>query len=85
MVPCQTSVALWHRGFENLTPPYATLPAFLDPLVLTLYPRTKVVFKGLIVLHTMIRTGNTENVLGFLAHSDPLRLQNVANGHWEGI
>ena len=33
----------------------------------------------------MIRTGNTENVLGYLAQTDPLRLQNIASGHWEGL
>jgi hypothetical protein len=32
----------------------------------------------------MIRTGNTENVLGHLAQADPLRLQYIANAHWDG-
>jgi hypothetical protein len=44
----------------------------------------QVVFKALIVLHTMIRNGSTDNVLGYIAKSDILRLNNVANGHWEG-
>ncbi|KAF8316773.1 ANTH-domain-containing protein, partial [Clavulina sp. PMI_390] len=47
-------------------------------------PNATVVFKALIVLHTMIRTGNTDNVLGYLSASDILRLQNVAGSHWEG-
>jgi hypothetical protein len=45
---------------------------------------SKIVFKALIVLHTMIRTGNTENVLNFLATGDSLRLGGVSGGHWEG-
>ena len=46
----------------------------------------QVVFKALIVLHTMIRNGSTDNVLSYLSSSpDVLRLHNVAAGQWEGI
>ncbi|KAH0582772.1 hypothetical protein H2248_010683 [Termitomyces sp. 'cryptogamus'] len=47
-------------------------------------PNTIVVFKALIVLHTMIRNGATDNVLGYLSNSDVLRLRNVSAGSWEG-
>ncbi|KAI0306103.1 ANTH domain-containing protein [Multifurca ochricompacta] len=43
-----------------------------------------VVFKALIVLHTMIRNGSTDNVLRYLSSSEVLRLKNVAGGQWEG-
>lgn len=41
-------------------------------------------FKALIVLHTMIRNGATDNVLSYLSSSDVLRLKNISGGHWEG-
>jgi phosphatidylinositol-binding clathrin assembly protein len=44
----------------------------------------QVVFKALIVLHTMIRNGATDNVLGYLSSSEVLRLGNVSAGNWEG-
>jgi len=44
----------------------------------------QVVFKALIVLHTMIRNGSTDNVLTHLSSSEVLRLRNVAAGNWEG-
>jgi hypothetical protein len=50
-----------------------------------------VVFKALLVLHMMIRTGNTENLLTSLSSGsgDPLRLKNIANTNpdqgWEGF
>ncbi|KAG6864849.1 hypothetical protein C0991_006790 [Blastosporella zonata] len=47
-------------------------------------PNTVIVFKALIVLHTMIRNGATDNVLGYLSNSDVLRLRNVSGGSWEG-
>ncbi|KAG9050414.1 hypothetical protein FS837_005487 [Tulasnella sp. UAMH 9824] len=47
-------------------------------------PNAIVVFKALIVLHTMIRNGATDNVLQHLSQSDILRLRNVGNGQWEG-
>ncbi|KAG9013744.1 hypothetical protein FRB90_005749 [Tulasnella sp. 427] len=47
-------------------------------------PNAIVVFKALIVLHTMIRNGATDNVLNHLSQSDMLRLRNVGNGQWEG-
>ncbi|KAI5894683.1 ANTH-domain-containing protein [Schizophyllum commune H4-8] len=47
-------------------------------------PNAIVVFKALIVLHTMMRSGATDNVLGFLCSHDVLRLRNVSAGNWEG-
>ncbi|GBE86242.1 ANTH-domain-containing protein [Sparassis crispa] len=47
-------------------------------------PNVIVVFKALIVLHTMIRNGSTDNVLKCLSSSDVLRLRNVSAGNWEG-
>ncbi|KAI9456896.1 ANTH domain-containing protein [Russula earlei] len=48
-------------------------------------PNSIVVFKALIVLHTMIRNGATDNVLQYLASSGVLRLQNVGASQWEGF
>jgi hypothetical protein len=45
---------------------------------------TQVVFKALIVLHTMIRNGATDNVLSYLSSGEVLRLKNVSTGNWEG-
>lgn len=46
---------------------------------------SQVVFKALIVLHTMIRNGATDNVLAYLSSSDVLRLKNISAGvQWEG-
>lgn len=42
------------------------------------------VFKALIVLHTMIRNGATDNVLTYLSSEDVLKLKNVSSGQWEG-
>ncbi|TFY51426.1 hypothetical protein EVG20_g11006, partial [Dentipellis fragilis] len=47
-------------------------------------PNAIVVFKALIVLHTMIRNGATDNVLSYLSGSEVLRLKNVYGGQWEG-
>ncbi|THH05417.1 hypothetical protein EW145_g4815 [Phellinidium pouzarii] len=47
-------------------------------------PNSVVVFKALIVLHTMIRNGATDNVLTYLSSEDVLRLRSVSTGHWEG-
>ncbi|TEB36727.1 ANTH-domain-containing protein [Coprinellus micaceus] len=47
-------------------------------------PNVIIVFKALIVLHTMIRNGSTDNVLGYLSQTDILRLKNVAAVNWEG-
>ncbi|KAI0279964.1 hypothetical protein BGY98DRAFT_932960 [Russula aff. rugulosa BPL654] len=47
-------------------------------------PNSIVVFKALIVLHTMIRNGATDNVLQYLSSSEVLRLKNVVGGQWEG-
>ncbi|KAH7885870.1 ANTH domain-containing protein [Phlebopus sp. FC_14] len=47
-------------------------------------PNSIVVFKALIVLHTMIRNGATDNVLSYLSSSEILRLRNVSAGNWEG-
>ncbi|KAF9531706.1 ANTH domain-containing protein [Crepidotus variabilis] len=47
-------------------------------------PNAVVVFKALIVLHTMIRNGATDNVLSYLSQSNVLRLRNIASASWEG-
>lgn len=44
----------------------------------------QVVLKALIVLHTMIRSGHTDNVLNYIAFSDILRLRQMANGERQG-
>jgi hypothetical protein len=43
------------------------------------------VFKALLVLHTMIRNGATDNVLSYLSGSDVLRLRNITAGNWDGM
>jgi len=45
----------------------------------------QVVFKALIVLHTMIRAGATDNVLGYLSSSNILKLRDISSANWEGI
>ncbi|KAI1785676.1 ANTH-domain-containing protein [Ganoderma leucocontextum] len=55
----------------------ALSPRFREPNVI-------VVFKALIVLHTMIRNGATDNILQYLSSSDVLKLRNVSSGQWEG-
>lgn len=42
--------------------------------------------KALLVIHTMIRAGQTDNALGFLSGSsnDVLKLRHIANGHNDG-
>ncbi|KAF9054466.1 ANTH domain-containing protein [Panaeolus papilionaceus] len=47
-------------------------------------PNAIVAFKALIVLHTMIRNGATDNVLSYLSTSDVLKLKNVSTANWEG-
>ena len=65
-------------------PSYVRQPCSPDDL-LTAAPSLQVVFKALIVLHTMIRNGATDNVLSYLSSSDVLRLKNISSGaHWEG-
>lgn len=44
----------------------------------------QVVFKALIVLHQMIRTGSTDQLLQYLSQGDALRLRNVNGQNWEG-
>ena len=51
---------------------------------LRLTSRLQVVFKALIVLHTMMRNGATDNVLAYLSASEVLRLRNVSAGNWDG-
>ncbi|PWZ02124.1 ANTH-domain-containing protein [Testicularia cyperi] len=44
-----------------------------------------VVFKSLVILHTMIRNGEVDNVLGHLASdSGNIRLRNLASSSWSG-
>lgn len=45
----------------------------------------QVILKALLVLHSMIRQGATDNVLTFLSNNDVLRLKdNVGGQTWEG-
>ncbi|KAJ7763678.1 hypothetical protein DFH07DRAFT_1018461 [Mycena maculata] len=46
-------------------------------------PNLIVVFKALIILHTMIQNGSTNNVLGYLSGLQVLRLSNVSTESWE--
>ncbi|KAJ8495817.1 hypothetical protein ONZ45_g12685 [Pleurotus djamor] len=55
----------------------ALSPRFREPNVI-------VVFKALIVLHTMMRNGSTDNVLSYLSSSEVLRLRNISSATWEG-
>lgn len=60
-------------------------PTHASSLSITyLLRNAQVVFKALIVLHTMIRNGATDNVLTYLSSSEVLRLRNVSTGNWEG-
>ncbi|EIW79092.1 ANTH-domain-containing protein [Coniophora puteana RWD-64-598 SS2] len=47
-------------------------------------PNAIIAFKALLVLHTMIRNGSTDNVLSYLCSSEVLRLRNVSTGNWDG-
>ncbi|KAF8909303.1 ANTH domain-containing protein [Gymnopilus junonius] len=47
-------------------------------------PNAIVAFKALIVLHTMIRNGATDNVLSYLSSSEVLRLRNISANNWDG-
>ncbi|KAG6890078.1 hypothetical protein C0995_012027 [Termitomyces sp. Mi166 len=68
--------------------PLTLFPQYLDTIIAATWSDDgaihDVVFKALIVLHTMIRNGATDNVLGYLSNSDVLRLRNVSAGSWEG-
>ncbi|KAF7983335.1 hypothetical protein HWV62_22291 [Athelia sp. TMB] len=63
-------------------------PKYLDTILAATWSEDgavhDVVFKALIVLHTMIRNGATDNVLSYLSSSEVLRLKNVSAGNWEG-
>ncbi|KAJ7754263.1 hypothetical protein DFH07DRAFT_959965 [Mycena maculata] len=69
--------ATWDEGGAVHDVCKALSPRFREPNAI-------VVFKALIVLHTMIRNGSTDNVLGYLSGSQVLRLSNVSTGSWEG-
>ncbi|ORY25441.1 ANTH domain-domain-containing protein, partial [Naematelia encephala] len=47
-------------------------------------PNAVVVFKALIVLHQMMRSGSSDQLLEHLAQNDVLRLRNVSGQNWEG-
>ncbi|KIR42098.1 ENTH domain-containing protein [Cryptococcus deuterogattii 99/473] len=47
-------------------------------------PNGVVVFKGLLTLHQMIRTGQTEALLDVLARNDVLRLRNIYSQQFQG-
>ncbi|KAF7370252.1 ENTH domain-containing protein [Mycena sanguinolenta] len=69
--------ATWDEGGAVHDVCKALSPRFREPNAI-------VVFKALIVLHTMIRNGSTDNVLGYLSGSQVLRLSNVSTGNWDG-
>lgn len=69
--------ATWDEGGAIHDVCKALSPRFREPNAI-------IVFKALIVLHTMIRNGSTDNVLGYLSGSQVLRLSNVSNGNWDG-
>jgi hypothetical protein len=45
---------------------------------------TQVVFKALITLHQMIRSGSTDSLMEVLSQGNALRLGNVSGQNWEG-
>ncbi|EIW71887.1 hypothetical protein TREMEDRAFT_41409 [Tremella mesenterica DSM 1558] len=47
-------------------------------------PNAVVVFKALLVLHQMIRSGSTDQLLDVLSQGDILRLRNVGGQNWDG-
>jgi hypothetical protein len=62
-----------------------TIVSFIELFIIRLtQPVLQIVFKALIVLHTMIRNGATDNVLSYLSSSEVLRLRNISSGNWEG-
>ena len=62
-----------------------TIVRFIELSIVALsQPVSQVVFKALIVLHTMIRNGSTDNVLSYLSSSEVLRLRDISSGNWEG-
>jgi len=72
----------WYLAFESPMLSYVvpTYYYFLSHVS----RHVQVVFKALIVLHTMFRNGSTDNVLAYLSSSNILRLQNVSSANWEG-
>lgn len=83
MVLFTTSAELSHRDSENQMQS-CVVPGVHISRIWT-YLSTQVVFKALIVLHTMIRNGATDNVLTYLSSEDVLKLRNVSNSQWEGM
>jgi phosphatidylinositol-binding clathrin assembly protein len=81
MAQCTMSARPCPRDSASQIPSCVLLFALLARNV---NPLAQVVFKALIVLHTMIRNGATDNVLQYLSSSDVLRLRNVSGGNWEG-
>jgi hypothetical protein len=45
------------------------------------HDHVQVVFKALIIVHTLVRAGHKENVLGYLCGSKVLGLESVVSGH----
>lgn len=72
------------HDLENLTLLYVVHWGYLT-LLHAHWAWSQIVYKALIVLHTMIRNGATDNVLSYLSSEDVLRLKAVSNGHWEGV
>lgn len=72
-------------AFVNQIPSYAFQYALRQYHSSNIQPPIQVVFKALIVLHTMIRNGATDNILAHLSQGDVLKLRNVSGGNWEGL
>ena len=62
-----------------------TIVRFIELAIIRLsHSVLQIVFKALIVLHTMIRNGATDNVLSYLSSSEVLRLRSISSGNWDG-
>ncbi|KAH9026517.1 hypothetical protein EDB85DRAFT_169699 [Lactarius pseudohatsudake] len=86
---------LLKRSSKSMKPnPAPPKSKYIDPIIAAIHdvckarfrePNSTVMFKALIVLHTMVWNGATDNVLQYLSSSDVLRLKNVSCGQWEGM
>lgn len=87
--PPPSPSSLSSPSFSPVFPLLRPLSSSLLPPILSLFKSTQqVILKALIVLHSMIRQGATDNVLGFLSGTsgqDVLRIKDsVGGGNWEG-
>ncbi|EOR00226.1 ENTH domain-containing protein C19F8.03c [Wallemia ichthyophaga EXF-994] len=47
-------------------------------------PNSIIVFKSLVIAHSLFRNGDTDNILDLLSHHDHLKLRRVASIDWDG-